>query len=228
MATPSDKKYAVRLGALVKLATVVASLLLLLSLVAPALFIFTAPVAILVGLRILKAKKTYLEIVGDELHYVSGKKSRVLKLSKLTSLRTNLGRAGGKREKEGVGTLSVSSSNGDRITISRVVNCISLAQSIREISGPTQEEIAAEEAKISAADAAREAAEQAAEHARIAAAETARVLAEQAAAKSAEPKRPIQSDDMSSTDSVPPVTPAPSATETKSSGIGGYGMTKRK
>lgn len=228
MAIPSNQKYAVRLGPTVKLAGVVASLLLLLSLVAPALFIFTVPVAILVGLKILKAKKTYLEIVGDELHYVSGKKTRVLRLSKLSSLKTNLGRSGGKNEKEGVGTLSVSSSSGDRITVSRVHNCIALAQAMREISGPTQEEIAAKEAKIAAAEASRESAEQAAEQARIAAAETARIVAEQAAAKSSQPKRPIQSDEVSSIDSVPPVTPATSANERKSSGIGGYGMTKRK
>jgi hypothetical protein len=86
-----------------------------------------------------KSSKTYVQIVGDELNYVRGKKIRAFKLSKLVLLSADLGRDGGRRQREGVGSLSIQNQAGDSLKISRIINCILLVESIKKVSGPVIE-----------------------------------------------------------------------------------------
>lgn len=136
MTSQNSTIYQIKVSGGLKFWAVISAILLLLSLIAPPLFLFSLPIAIWNALSIISASKHHLVIVGDELHYKRGKRSRVIKLNKLTTLSTNLGSAGSKSQREGVGTLAIANEAGDNLMITRVTNCIALMESIKAVSGP--------------------------------------------------------------------------------------------
>jgi len=115
------------------------AVLTLIALGIPPYFLFAIPAGAWTAIAFFRSSKTYVQIVGDELHFVRGKKIRALKLVKLVKLRADLGRAGGKGEREGVGSLSIQNQAGDSLTIPRIVNCVSLVEAIKTVSGPVIE-----------------------------------------------------------------------------------------
>jgi hypothetical protein len=144
MSEISKDVFKVNVSGVAKLSVGVSIFLLLFSLIAPALFLFTLPIATWAGFVYFQESKKYVQIIGDELRFVRGRKTRVLKLVELTSLSADLGRSGGKGEREGVGSLYIENKAGDSLSIARVSNCISLVESIKKVSGPlieTKQEI---------------------------------------------------------------------------------------
>lgn len=136
MALTQGSAHKVTLGAGPKFAAALSILLILLSLIAPAIFFVSIPVALWVALTIVQASKHHVEIVGDELFFRRGRKSRAFTLKNLTVLSADLGRSGGKGEKEGTGSLSIQNQAGDSLFIPRVTSCVALAESIRSVAGP--------------------------------------------------------------------------------------------
>jgi hypothetical protein len=136
MSAINKEAFKVNVSGVAKLTVALSIFLLLFSLIAPALFLFTLPIAIWAGFVYFQQSKNYVQIVGDELRVVRGRKTRVLKLSELTALSADLGRSGGKGERDGVGSLYIQNKAGDSLTIARITNCISLVESIKKVSGP--------------------------------------------------------------------------------------------
>jgi hypothetical protein len=136
MSAINKEAFKVNVSGVAKLAVALSIFLLLFSLIAPALFLFTLPIAIWAGFVYFQESKNYVQIRGDELRFVRGRKTRVLKLVELTSLSADLGRSGGKRERDGVGSLYIENKAGDSLSIARINNCISLVESIKKVSGP--------------------------------------------------------------------------------------------
>ena len=132
----STKLYKVKINWLLKVAAGLSGLSLVLSLAGPPLFIFTLPIALWIAWAIYKSSNSSIEIVGDELRYKSGKKTRVFHLSKLTILAFDLGRRGGKGQREGFGKVSIENKSGDKLYIPRVINAVGLVESIRKVCGP--------------------------------------------------------------------------------------------
>lgn len=136
MALSNGSFHKIRIGPGLKFGAGAAVTLVLLSFIAPALFLFSLPIAAWTIFAIVQASKHHISIAGDELLYRRGRKSRVFKLSNLTVLSADLGRPGGKGETEGVGSISIQSQAGDSLVVKRVNNCVALAESIREVAGP--------------------------------------------------------------------------------------------
>lgn len=139
MALSNGSFHKIRISPGLKLGAGAAVILVLLSFVAPGLFLFSLPIAAWTIFAIVQASKHDISIAGDELLYRRGRKSRVFKLSNLTVLSADLGRSGGKGETEGVGSISIQSEAGDSLLVKRVNNCVALAESIREVAGPLVE-----------------------------------------------------------------------------------------
>jgi hypothetical protein len=139
MGATQDAAFRVKIGGGLKLAVAVSVFFLLVSLISPPAFLFSIPVGIWVAVAVVQASKHHVEIVGDKLHYNRGRKTRVLHLSNLTVLSADLGMPGGRREREGTGSLSIQNEAGDSLLIPRVTNCIALVASIKKVSGPLVE-----------------------------------------------------------------------------------------
>lgn len=131
--------HTIKIGPGLKLAGGISIALVLLSLISPALFLFSAPILALTIFAMYQASKHHLEIVGDEMIFRRGRNNRVFKLNNLTVLSADLGRPGGKGEREGVGSLAIQSQAGDSLLVPRVTNCVALVESIRQVSGPLVE-----------------------------------------------------------------------------------------
>jgi len=132
----TEAKFKVKIGFGFKLALTTAIFLLLMSLINPPLFLFSIPIGVLTGLAAFQASKHHVEVVGEELWYRRGRKIRVFQINKLTQLSADLGRSGGKKEREGTGTFSIRSEAGDSLVIPKVTSCLALVEAVRKISGP--------------------------------------------------------------------------------------------
>ena len=133
----NTKMYGIVPSFTLKFLSVLNGLFFLLTLfVNPPSLVITLPLAIWNGLVLYRVLNSYVEIVEAELRYTRGRKTRAFQLKKLTVLSSNLGISGGKKEREGIGSLLIENEAGDRLSIPRVMNCISLVESIKKVSGP--------------------------------------------------------------------------------------------
>jgi TM2 domain len=147
----NSTQFKIKLSVLQKIWTLLAVALLLLSLIAPALFLFSIPLAVWNVLVSFFASKYFVQVVGSELHYKRGRKLRVIQLSKLVKLSSDLGRDGSSGQRNGVGTLTVVNEAGDSLVIHRVANCVALVEAIKKVSGPVLEPKKDESAKVEVA-----------------------------------------------------------------------------